>query len=227
MRFNMPKKLSAFSILSFVLAITPICAYSGTLTYTLGFQNFPEGVSLLPNRFTLESPPSGVFSVSFYIDDYDGLPLQIDNKGSDGWTKEFDMGSVRPAARLHVVALSLTGDTLESQVVPLEVIPAPHWMTKSTEQQMLQPTSSYGFPIRHPSRSWTRSMDDQPLPGSSADLYSSLTERSRLDGRITPSCTSEIVEFRLKRTTLILFFLEMPSPGTLCAHEKTTSRPIT
>ena len=112
----------------FIIVLTPICVNAGTITSSLGFVNFPEGITPLSNRFTLESPPAGVFSVSFYIDDYDGLPLQIDNKGSDGWSKEFDMGSVRPGARLHVVALSLTGDTLDSQVVPLGVIPAPHWL---------------------------------------------------------------------------------------------------
>ena len=124
----MRKMQLALLIPLFVLALTPICATAATLTSTLGFQNFPEGTTPLPNRFTLESPPSGVFSVSFYIDDYDGLPLRIDNKGSDSWSKKFDMGSVRPGARLHVVALSLTGDTLDSQVVPLGVIPAPHWL---------------------------------------------------------------------------------------------------
>lgn len=161
----MCKNQTSLSLPLFILVLIPICAHAGTITSSLGFENFPEGVTLLPNRFTLENSPSGVFSVSFYIDDYDGLPLQIDNKGSDGWSKEFDMGSVRPGARLHVVALSLTGDTLDSQVVPLGIIPAPHWLKGAKISDVSVSGSTVSFTALSPIDALFQDAPPTDIPG--------------------------------------------------------------
>lgn len=116
-----------------LLATVGSSSNAQSITASLGWTNFVEGVSPVENAFVLSGAPSGTFSVSFYIDKYSGLPLQIDNKGSDGWSKIFDMGNVQPGAKLNVVCLNLLGDTLASVTPqPITMIPRPEWLRTST-----------------------------------------------------------------------------------------------
>lgn len=124
---------SRFAILIAMLPLYyPCMSFGQDVTASLGWEHFIEGVSPVENQFEVRNAPPGTFSVSFYIDKYDGLPIQIDNKGSDGWVKSFDMGRVRPGSTLKVICLGLTGDTLGNvQTHAFEIIPKSSWLKES------------------------------------------------------------------------------------------------
>lgn len=132
-----------------VLSVGSLSAQS--LSSSLGWDTFVEGLSPVENAITLENPPQEVTRVAF---DIDGTPATtlLDATREDGFTARFDMGKIHadPNAHIRAICFNAAGVPVDTIGHMIAVIPTPYWMRSSAIDHLAVTADSITFDVSYP-----------------------------------------------------------------------------
>ncbi|MBS1914462.1 MAG: T9SS type A sorting domain-containing protein [Bacteroidetes bacterium] len=127
-------KIHTARIIAFVLVLLFVnnVSHAQTISASLGWGTFVQGMSEVKNDFVMTGAPTGTVGVFFYFfHDAPSQPLwtQPDFVPSNGWIQGYDMGSLVPGAKLKAYCVNLAGDTIaQTPVYDITVLPEPSWL---------------------------------------------------------------------------------------------------